>query len=97
MLMAVVCEAQHARLQQYPEVTLPDAAQAAAAGESGEPLLAAEHWPRAAQWRTELRALLRQVLDKLPGDSPARAGVQAVMALLREQDYGQPLQIVNYR
>ena len=30
MLMAVVCEAQHARLQQYPEVTLPDAAQAAA-------------------------------------------------------------------
>jgi len=44
-------------------VPLPDAAQAAAAGESGEPLLAAEHWPRAAQWRTELRALLRQVLQ----------------------------------
>ncbi|MBS0505931.1 MAG: formate dehydrogenase accessory protein FdhE [Proteobacteria bacterium] len=81
MLMAVVCEAQHARLQQYPEVPLPDAAQAAAAGESGEPLLAAEHWPRAGQWRTELRALLRQVLDKLPSDSPARTGVQAVMAL----------------
>ena len=46
-----------------------------------EPLLAAEHWPRAAQWRTELRALLQQVLDKLPADSPARVGVQAVNAL----------------
>ena len=48
--------------------------------ESGEPLLAAEHWPARRAVGTELRALLRQVLDKLPGDGPARVGVQAVMA-----------------
>ncbi|MHA7599283.1 formate dehydrogenase accessory protein FdhE [Alicycliphilus sp. T452] len=81
MLMAVVCEAQHARLQQYPGVPLPDAAQIAAAAQSGAPLLATERWPRALQWRGELRALLRQVLDKLPADSPARPGVQGVMDL----------------
>ena len=81
LLLALVCEAQHARLQRYPAVPLPGAAQAAAAQDSAAPLLDAERWPRAPEWRAELRALLAQVLGQLPSDSPARAGVQAVAAL----------------
>ncbi|TXI14981.1 MAG: formate dehydrogenase accessory protein FdhE [Ottowia sp.] len=81
MLMAVVCEAQHQRLRHYPAVPLPTPAQIGTATAEGTPLLACEHWPRAPEWRTELRALLALVLDQLPADSPARAGVQGVAAL----------------
>jgi FdhE protein len=62
-------------------VPLPSAAQADAVSQAGQPLLDTAHWPRDAAWRGELRALLAQVLDKLPEGSPARAGVQAVAAL----------------
>ena len=78
LLMAVVCEAQHQRLPAYPAVPLPTSDQADAASQAGQPLLDTAHWPRDPVWRAELRALLAQVLDKLPADSPARAGVQAV-------------------
>jgi FdhE protein len=81
MLMALVCEAQAARLPGYPGVPLPSAAQADAASQAGQPLLDTAQWPRDAAWRGELRALLAQVLDKLPPDSPARAGVQAAARL----------------
>ncbi|MDO5691623.1 MAG: formate dehydrogenase accessory protein FdhE [Pseudomonadota bacterium] len=81
LLMALVCEAQHARLQRYPAVPLPDAAQADAAAATGQPLLGATTWVPAAVWRDELRALLDHVLARLPADSPARAGVQAARAL----------------
>ena len=78
LLMAVVCEAQHARLAGYPAVPLPTVEQADAASQTGAPLLDTAQWPRAAAWKSELRALLAQVLDQLPADSPARAGVQAL-------------------
>lgn len=81
LLMALVCEAQHARLQQHPAVPLPSAAQADAAAAAGQPLLGATTWAPAALWRDELRALLDHVLQHLPADSPARAGVQAARAL----------------
>ncbi|MCZ2103226.1 MAG: formate dehydrogenase accessory protein FdhE [Comamonadaceae bacterium] len=81
LLMALVCEAQQARLAQFPQVPIPTQAQVDAASASGEPLLATERWPRDPAWRAELRTLLRQVLDKLPADSPARAGVQRVIDL----------------
>lgn len=81
MLMALVCEAQHERLQHFPQVPIPTQEQVDAAAASGEALLAADRWPRDPAWRGELRSLLRQVLDKLPADSPARAGVQAVIDL----------------
>ncbi|WP_291557087.1 formate dehydrogenase accessory protein FdhE [Comamonas sp. SCN 65-56] len=79
MFMAVVCEAQHARLPQFPQVPIPTQAQIDAAAHEGTALLATDRWPRDPAWRGELRALLAQVLQKLPADSPARAGVQAVM------------------
>ena len=81
LLMAVVCEAQHQRLPAYPAVPLPTSDQADAASQAGQPLLDTAHWPRDPAWRAELRALLAQVLDKLPANSPARAGVQAVAQL----------------
>ncbi len=81
MLMAVVCEAQHARLQHGAEVLLPDAVRCGATPDWPAPLFDAERWPRAAQWRTELRLLLAQVLDEMPPDSPARAGAQTALAL----------------
>ena len=81
LLMAVLAEAQHARLANYPEITLPTAEQADVASERGEALLDATRWPRDAVWRSEWRALLRDALDHLPTDSPARPGVEAALAI----------------
>ena len=81
MFMAVVCEAQHERLSQFPDVALPTQAQVDAAQAEGRALLAADAWPRDPAWRGQLRALLAQGLEKLPADSPARAGVAAVIGL----------------
>ncbi|GAA4001362.1 formate dehydrogenase accessory protein FdhE [Comamonas faecalis] len=81
MLLAVVCEAQHTQAQGGLHVPAPTAAQCEAAAQAGEPALDAVHWPRDAQWRSQLRALLVQVLDKLPADSPARTVVQQAAAL----------------
>lgn len=79
LLMAVVSEAQHARAQRLPAIALPGHEQIAAARASGQPLLSAVDWPRDPLWRSELHALISQVLDKLPADNPARAGVQSVL------------------
>ncbi len=81
MLMAVVAEAQQARLAHYPAVPLPTEAQADEAAAEGRPLLLATQWPRDPAWREELHALLTQVLEKLASDNPARAGVQSVLAM----------------
>lgn len=81
MLMAVVCEAQHRRLAGFPTVPLPSAQQIQAASETGQPLLSILDWPRDPAWRSEWRALMADVLLQLPGDSPARAGVEAAQAL----------------
>lgn len=78
LLMAGVCEAQHAQLARYPDVPLPAEVQADAAAQAGEPLLDATRWPRDPAWRTAWRTLIAQVLAQLPADSPARAGVQAL-------------------
>ncbi|MGP1629844.1 MAG: formate dehydrogenase accessory protein FdhE domain-containing protein, partial [Giesbergeria sp.] len=67
MLMAVVCEAQHAQAQNPATLVPPTQAQLDAATEAGEPALCAASWPRGESWRTELHALLKQVLEKLPG------------------------------
>lgn len=84
LLLAVVCEAQHARAQRLPPMALPDADQIAAARAQGRPVLSALDWQRDPLWREELRALLRQVLDQLPAGSPARGGVQAVIDMSDE-------------
>ncbi|HOW50147.1 MAG TPA: formate dehydrogenase accessory protein FdhE [Rubrivivax sp.] len=81
MLLALVCEAQHARVQQGPAPALPAQAQRDAAARAGEPLLNAVAWPRDPQWRIELRALAADVLARMPADSPARAAVQGVAGL----------------
>ena len=81
MLMAVVAEAQSAQLPTYPEPALPTAAQADTASQQGVPLLDAATWPREAFWRDQWRTLMRDVLAKLPADSPARAGVSAALAV----------------
>ncbi len=79
LLMAVLAEAQDARLPNYPAVPLPTPAQADAASRDALPLMDTATWPRDPVWRTELRALLQHALARLPADSPARAGVQRVV------------------
>lgn len=81
MLLALVCEAQHARAVGGPALPLPTQVRREAAAEAGEPLLNALGWPRDALWCTELRALLGQVIDRLAHDNPARTAVQAAIAL----------------
>ena len=77
LLMATVCEAQQARLQHFPDVPLPTAADADRASADGVPLLDTARWPRDPIWRTEWRALLSQVRERLPADSPALPGIAA--------------------
>ena len=81
LLLALVCEAQHSQAQQFPALTVPTAAPHDAARQAGAPPPEATRWPREPLWRAPLRALLQQVLDQLPGDSPARAAIQATREL----------------
>ena len=83
LLMAVLAQAQHARLTDYPEVGLPSAAEADAdaASRQGHALLDAAHWPRDTIWHDEARAIWRDALANLPADSPARPGLEAALAL----------------
>ena len=81
MLLALICEAQHARAQQRIALALPTPAQRDAAAEAGEPPLGATCWQRDPQWRADLRALAAQVLERLAADSPARAAVQRAAAM----------------
>ena len=52
MFMAVVCEAQHAGLPQFPQVPSPTQAQIDAAAHEGTALLATDRWPRDPAWRS---------------------------------------------
>lgn len=83
LLLALTCEAQHALAQDFPAVPLPTSGQADAAAQTGQPLLDALHWPRAAAWRGAWRQIVTRVLEKLrtadPG-SPARPPLQALAA-----------------
>ena len=81
LLMAVLCEALHERAQAHPTVAPPSADAIVAALANGQPPLAPHQLVRAAAWRTELRAALGLVLQRLPTDNPARTAVQAVIAL----------------
>ncbi|MDR2991034.1 MAG: formate dehydrogenase accessory protein FdhE [Burkholderiaceae bacterium] len=83
MLMALICEAQHALAQDFPAVPLPTSEQADAAARAGRPLLDATCWPRDGAWRGAWRRIVARVLEKLPAadpDSPARAHLHAIAA-----------------
>lgn len=59
-LCAIVADAQHAALADFP-ITLPDAAQLAAAHEHRMPPIAAMSWPRAPAWRDALASICAAV------------------------------------
>ena len=46
---------------------------------------------------TKAKAKVTIEADKLRVSSPSKDALQQVIAFLREQDYGQPLQFTNYR
>ncbi len=81
MLLAVVCEAQHAQAQLPSVLALPTPAQRDNAAQVGAPVFDATRWPRDPQWRSALRAIGAQVLERLPRDSPARTAVQSLSTL----------------
>jgi FdhE protein len=80
MLLALVCEAQHARVADFPAVPLPTSEQADAAAQAGAPLLDALRWLRDPAWRGAWRQIVAQVLARLDAASPARATLQALAA-----------------
>ena len=80
LFAAELTHAQHALLQRYPEVVLPDAAQIDAASHAGKPPLPAEIWQRDAAWRDGLQRLLDDLEPRLAG-SPALAALQALREL----------------
>lgn len=81
MLMALVCEAQQARVQRGPVPRLPMPQELDAAAQAGEAPLDARSWQREALWHSELRALSQDLLGGLPADSPARPAVLKLAAL----------------
>jgi len=71
LFIAELAQAQHERLREPVPVLLPTPAQIEAAAHAGQPLLDAQHWPRDAVWRQELRALM-QLLAARVAQGPAR-------------------------
>ena len=81
LFTAELARSQHALLQAYPAVALPDAGALDAASRAGLPPLPATLWPRDPAWRTGLTRLIDDLLPRLAG-SPARP----VVAALRQAD-----------
>ena len=77
VFLAELVRAQHALLQDYPSVVLPEAAALVPAANAGMPPLPAIGWPRDPAWRGGLRRMLADLAPRL-ADSPARSGVEAL-------------------
>lgn len=77
LFMAELAHSQHALLQSYPAVALPDAAALEAAARAGKPPLPATLWPRGAEWPAQCRRLIEHLLPRLAG-SPAQPAVSAL-------------------
>ncbi len=80
LLMADVAHAQHAVLQSYPAVPLPDAQALLQAVQAGQPPLPADLWPRDPQWREGLHRMLDALLQGLP-DGTVRSTLEKLRAL----------------
>ncbi|MDT3669490.1 MAG: formate dehydrogenase accessory protein FdhE [Aromatoleum sp.] len=80
LLITDLTRAQHALLQDYPDVALPDADALAAAVRAGRPSLPAELWPRDPRWRDGLHRLLEALLPRVPTDV-VRSTVEALRSL----------------
>ena len=79
LFMAEVAQVQHALLQAYPAVALPEAAALDAASRAGQPPLPATLWPRDPAWRSGFARLIEGLLPRLVG-SPARSVVAALQS-----------------
>jgi FdhE protein len=85
--LALLADAQHDALKQFPTLSLPDTKEQALCRERGTPLLAARSWARNQAWRAGLKMILQQMRGAaLP--SAARETVAGLMqagdALLEE-------------
>lgn len=67
--MARIADAQHAALQHFPQIPLPEASELARSREHGMPPLAARSWKRHAGWRSALR----EITAATASDAPALA------------------------
>ncbi|NML46619.1 formate dehydrogenase accessory protein FdhE [Ramlibacter sp. G-1-2-2] len=77
LLVADIAQAQHAVLQDFPAVRVPDPQALMAAAYAGQPPLPAPLWPRAPQWRDGLHPILDALLQRLPS-GPTRTAVEAL-------------------
>lgn len=68
--MASLAEAQHAALQRFPQVPLPDANQLAQSRAHGMPALAASSWPRDPTWRAALQDIVADVSAAVSATAP---------------------------
>lgn len=66
LFMAELCKAQHALLNQYPEVALPDDVVLDRAAQRAMPPLAAVDWARDPAWRSGLRQMLVSLSSHAP-------------------------------
>jgi FdhE protein len=77
LFIAELSACQHALLQAYPAVPLPEPAALDAAARLGAPPLPATLWPRDPAWRDGLRRIVADLLPRLAG-SPAQDSVRAL-------------------
>lgn len=85
---AELAHAQHAVLQDYPDVALPSGDDLAAAARAAQAPLPAGLWPRDPKWRAATRRMLEVLSPRLAGN-PARSAVDALLAAGDEHLEGQ--------
>src|SRR5690606_27848224 len=81
LFAADIARVQHAFLQSFPSVVLPDQDALTAAAQAGKPPLPAALWPRDPQWLHVLRSMLEQLLPALEGQSAAQEVVNKILIM----------------
>lgn len=95
LFAADIAHAQHAALQSFPSVILPDAAAIEAAAQAGKPALPAALWPRDPQWIVSLRSMLEGMLPSLKTQQGASDIINNVLRLSDQEIEQQADRLLN--
>lgn len=81
--MARIADAQHAALQHFPQVPLPEASELARSREHGMPPLAARSWKRHAAWRDAGREIAAASASDAP--APAQETIARILKMTDDE------------
>lgn len=95
LFAADIAHAQHAALQSFPTVSLPDTAALEAAAMAGKPALPAPLWPRDPQWIAVLRKMLEGMLPAMQTQEAAGTVIRNVLQLTDQEIEQQADRLLN--